>query len=74
MGLEVFAKATPDIIIVDICIPELDGLGFIFAINKISSDIPVIAISGVGEKRISSSCYVLAQPILLKNQFLISVF
>lgn len=45
-GLEVFNRETPDIILVDLRMPDMDGLAFIAEINKKAGDIPLIVISG----------------------------
>ncbi|MBN2440267.1 MAG: response regulator [Spirochaetales bacterium] len=51
MGLEIYSRMEPDIIITDLCIPELNGTGLLFAIKKISPETPVIIVSGVADKK-----------------------
>jgi sigma-B regulation protein RsbU (phosphoserine phosphatase) len=45
-GLEVFTQARPDIVLTDLRMPKLDGLGVIAAIKARSPATPVIAITG----------------------------
>jgi len=47
-GLEVFKKTNPDIVLVDLRMPEMDGLDLIEEVKKISPDTPIIVISGTG--------------------------
>lgn len=47
-GLEVFEHEQPDLVICDLRMPQVDGLELIRRINKLSSDIPVIVVSGAG--------------------------
>jgi len=48
-GIKVFKKHKPDIIITDIMMPELDGLGMIREIKKSDFQVKVIMISGHSE-------------------------
>ena len=45
-GLEVFNRARPDIVLTDLRMPKLDGLGVIAAVKARSPATPVIAITG----------------------------
>jgi len=47
-GLEVFTKESPDLVLCDLRMPEVDGLEVLETIRKISPDTPVIVISGTG--------------------------
>ena len=48
-GLEVFRQENPDIVLCDLKMPILDGLGFITELTKESPETPVIMISGAGD-------------------------
>ncbi len=48
-GLELIAAYTPDIVIVDLRMPELDGFGVMAALKEMSPTTPVIVVSGTGE-------------------------
>jgi len=45
-GLEIFTLARPDIVLTDLRMPKLDGLGVISAVKARSPATPVIAITG----------------------------
>jgi diguanylate cyclase len=47
-GLQLFAKIKPDLVLTDLMMPELDGLGVVTAIRQTAPDTPVVIISGNG--------------------------
>jgi len=47
-GLRLFAKLKPDLVLTDLMMPELDGLGVVTAIRQTAPDTPVVIISGNG--------------------------
>lgn len=47
-GLEVFRSETPDLVMLDLRMPEMDGLEVLGKITKESPDTPVIMVSGMG--------------------------
>ncbi len=48
VGLEVFERQRPDLVLVDLRMPEVDGLEVLARITKYSQDTPVIVVSGTG--------------------------
>ena len=48
VGIELFKKYSPDLVITDLRMPEVDGLEVLKTIHNISKDIPLIVISGTG--------------------------
>ncbi len=48
-ALEIMKQASPDIILVDICMPFIDGLEFISMVNQLRSDVRFIIITGHDE-------------------------
>jgi PAS domain S-box-containing protein len=48
VGLEVFKREKPDLILVDLRMPEVDGLDVLAKVNEINSDTPIIVVSGTG--------------------------
>jgi len=47
-GVELFMQESPDIVLVDLKMPDMGGLDFITEIRKINDTVPVIVISGKG--------------------------
>ncbi|MCP4702816.1 MAG: response regulator [Gammaproteobacteria bacterium] len=47
-GLEVFAQKKPDLVLADLCMPELNGLAVLARVTKDAPDIPIIVVSGAG--------------------------
>lgn len=50
IGLEIFSQKNPDLVLLDLRMPELDGLDVLAAMAQQISDVPVIIISGVGSR------------------------
>jgi serine phosphatase RsbU (regulator of sigma subunit) len=47
-GLELFRERQPDLVLCDLRMPKMDGLDVLQEITRISSDTPVIIVSGAG--------------------------
>ncbi len=47
-GLEIFASEKPDLVVLDLRMPEMDGLQVLKEIKKKSADIPLVVASGTG--------------------------
>lgn len=45
-GLKEFRDKTPDLVITDIIMPEMEGISFIRKLREISMDTPIIAMTG----------------------------
>lgn len=50
-GLEVFRETPPDVVLVDLRMPEVDGLDVLQAITREAPEIPVIVVSGTGRMK-----------------------
>jgi len=48
VGLQIFRKEDIDLIVVDLRMPEMDGLEVLKVITSESSEIPIIVVSGTG--------------------------
>lgn len=48
VGLEIFYNQRPDLILVDLRMPVLDGLEVLATVSKTSPDTPIIVVSGTG--------------------------
>lgn len=53
-GLEIFARARPDIVVTDLRMPKLDGFGVLAAVKALSPATPVITFTGTGEHHVSN--------------------
>ena len=49
IGLELFKKNKPDLVLVDLRMPEIDGFEVLAGVNKESPETPAIVISGSDE-------------------------
>ncbi|MCP4756373.1 MAG: response regulator [Proteobacteria bacterium] len=49
VGLEVFEREKPDLVLVDVRMPEVDGLEVLEKVTKSSPDTPIIVVSGAGK-------------------------
>lgn len=47
-GLEIIRRETPDLVLVDLRMPEMDGTAVLAAMKREMPDIPVIVVSGTG--------------------------
>lgn len=47
-GIRIFSERSPDLVLTDLMMPELDGLGVVNAIKQFSPDTPIVVISGNG--------------------------
>ena len=47
-GLTLFREHTPDLVLLDLRMPEMDGLAFLEALRQEGADTPVIVVSGTG--------------------------
>ena len=48
IGLEVFVRESPDLVLTDLRMPELDGLDVLRRAGELSPDTPMIVVSGTG--------------------------
>lgn len=47
-GIELFSRHRPDIVLTDLRMPRMDGLGVISAIRELNQATPIIVITGTG--------------------------
>lgn len=48
VGIDVFERENPDLVLVDLRMPEVDGLGVLARVQELSPETPVIVASGTG--------------------------
>ena len=48
VGLQRYAREKPDLVLLDLRLPEIDGLDVLAAIREQAPDVPVIVVSGTG--------------------------
>ncbi|MCF6194332.1 MAG: response regulator [Kangiellaceae bacterium] len=48
-GIELFVEFSPDLVLCDIRMPEMDGMKVLERLSEIAPDIPIIMISGAGQ-------------------------
>jgi PAS domain S-box-containing protein len=51
LGLEIFERERPDLVLVDLRMPEIDGLEVVSRVVEMSPDTPIIVVSGTGTIR-----------------------
>ncbi|ACL05602.1 PAS/PAC sensor hybrid histidine kinase [Desulfatibacillum aliphaticivorans] len=51
LGVELFRREKPDLVLVDLRMPEMDGLEVLSILSKESPDVPLIVVSGAGVAR-----------------------
>ena len=54
--MEVMEKETPDVVLLDILLPILDGHGVLKAMKEKDLDCPVIVMSNLSDKRVRKKC------------------
>ena len=50
-GLEVFADERPDLVLVDLRMPRMDGLEVLARVSEMAPEVPVMVVSGAGDIR-----------------------
>jgi DNA-binding NtrC family response regulator len=50
-GLDQFERVVPDVVLLDVMLPQMSGLAVLRALRRISADLPVIMITGYAEVR-----------------------
>lgn len=50
--LDILETIEPDLLIVDLIIPNIDGIELIETVRQVSSEIPIITISGTGDSQL----------------------
>ncbi len=55
-GLDAITRDEPDIVITDLLMPEMDGIGLLEAVKKKNIDIPVIVLSANVQDTVREQC------------------
>jgi len=48
-GLKLFEETAPDLVLVDLCMPEMDGFEVLDILGRLSPETPVVVVSGTGQ-------------------------
>src|SRR5918994_6725935 len=48
-GLEQYERVVPDVVLLDVMLPQMSGLAVLRALKRMSSDLPVIMMTGFAE-------------------------
>lgn len=55
-GILLFEEHKPDIILLDISMPHMDGLKTLAALRKLSASVPIIMLTSVSEEKVVEEC------------------
>lgn len=55
-GVKLFQEQVPDLVLLDISMPHMDGLKTLVALRKISKVTPIIMLTSVSEEKVVEEC------------------
>lgn len=55
-GVKIFQEQMPDLVLLDISMPHMDGLKTLVALRKISAKTPIIMLTSVSEEKVVEEC------------------
>ena len=55
-GVKLFQEHRPDLVLLDISMPHMDGLKTLTALRKISATTPIIMLTSVSEEKVVEEC------------------
>jgi DNA-binding NtrC family response regulator len=68
-GLELFRRERPDVVVLDLKMPEMDGLTVLKALRRIDSQQPVIVLTGAGTPEMEQQVYALGVTEFVEKEF-----
>ena len=74
IGLELWKKHNPDLVVIDLMMPEIDGIGVIGEIRKVDLDIPLLVLSAKDQVKEKVKCLNLGVDDYLSKPFHLDEF
>lgn len=68
-GLELFRRERPDVIVLDLNMPEMDGVAFLQQVRSLNPDQPVIILTGAGTPEKEQRVHALGVSELVEKEF-----
>jgi DNA-binding NtrC family response regulator len=68
-GLELFHRERPDVVVLDLKMPEMDGLTVLKALRRIDSQQPVIVLTGAGTPEMEQQVRALGVTEFVEKEF-----
>jgi DNA-binding NtrC family response regulator len=68
-GLELFRREHPDVIVLDLKMPEVDGIAVLEQVRSLNPGQPVIVLTGVGTPELEERVYALGVSEFIHKEF-----
>src|SRR6266545_3099108 len=68
-GLEVFTRARPDVVLLDLSMPEMDELAVLRQLRVLDGEKPVIILTGAGSEAIECEARLLGAAAFVEKEF-----
>jgi DNA-binding NtrC family response regulator len=68
-GLELFRRERPDVVVLDLRMPEMDGLTVLKELRRLDSQRPVVVLTGVGTPVLEQQVHALGVTEFVEKEF-----